>query len=53
MKSEEGYGLIPRLIVAIWHFKVSFTVQFIGEVSKYLIKYVSQKITHFKYKKDS
>ena len=33
-KSEEGFGLVPRLNVAIWHFEVPFTVQFIEEVSK-------------------
>ena len=25
-KSEEGFGQIPRLNVAIWHFKVPFTI---------------------------
>jgi hypothetical protein len=28
-KSEEGFGLIPHLNGAFWHFKVPFTVEFI------------------------
>ena len=46
-KSEEGFGLILLLNVAICHFK------FIEEVYKYQIKYISQKIAHFKYEGDS
>ena len=51
-RSEEGFGLIPPLNVLIWHIKVPLTVDF-EKASKYEIKYVSQKITHFKYEEDS